>query len=251
MTPRRSATVAIVSTVALYGVYRALGWFDFRPLQTPWSEGVLKVGVWALPSVAVLCLVWRQSVTKALTELGLATNPLVGYGFALAASLPMLVGPAHDFLPVLRASAVAGTVILTPITEEILFRGLLFRQLYHRAGRPLLRAMLVSAFAFACAHLTPGDFRAYTVLMPLASQVAMTTLVGMVLAWLVYRWDSIWPAIGLHACLNLSWELYGQGLADGPRPFPFRAASIGLAVALTFWFTRGKSMAARPAAERS
>jgi membrane protease YdiL (CAAX protease family) len=236
MTPRRSATVAIASTVVLYGVYRALGWFDLRPLQTPWSEGVLKLGVWALPSVAVLCLVWRQSVAKAITELGLATNPLVGYGFALAASLPMLVGPAHGDLPTLRASAVAGTVLLAPITEEILFRGLLFRQLYQRAGRPLLRAMLVSALAFACAHLTPADFRVSPV-TPLAGQVAMTTIVGMVLAWLVYRWDSVWPAIGMHACLNLSWELYGTGLADGLRPFPLRAASIGLAILLTLWFT--------------
>jgi membrane protease YdiL (CAAX protease family) len=236
MTPRRSATVAIASTVVLYGVYRALGWFDLRLLQTPWSEGVLKLGVWALPSVAVLCLVWRQSVAKAITELGLATNPLVGYGFALAASLPMLVGPAHSDLPTLRASAVAGTVLLAPITEEILFRGLLFRQLYQRAGRPLLRAMLVSALAFACAHLTPADFRVSPV-TPLAGQVAMTTIVGMVLAWLVYRWDSVWPAIGMHACLNLSWELYGTGLADGLRPFPLRAASIGLAILLTLWFT--------------
>jgi membrane protease YdiL (CAAX protease family) len=241
MTPRRSSTVAIVSTVVLYGVYRALGWFEFRPLQTPWSEGVLKLGVWALPSVAVLCLVWRQSVAKAVTELGLATNPLVGYGFALAASLPMLVGPAHGFVPTLHASAVAGTVLLAPITEEILFRGLLFRQLYHRAGRPLLRAMLVSALAFACAHLTPADFRGMGPLTPLAGQVAMTTIVGLVLAWLVYRWDSVWPAIGMHACLNLSWELYGSGLANGPKPFPLRAASIGLAILLTLWFTKGRS----------
>jgi membrane protease YdiL (CAAX protease family) len=241
MTPRRSATVAIASTVVLYSVYRALGWLELRPLQTPWSEGVLKLGVWALPSVAVLCLVWRQSVAKAVTELGLATNPLVGYGFALAASLPMLVGPAHGFVPTLHASAVAGTVLLAPITEEILFRGLLFRQLYHRAGRPLLRAMLVSALAFACAHLTPADFRGMGPLTPLAGQVAMTTIVGLVLAWLVYRWDSVWPAIGMHACLNLSWELYGSGLANGPKPFPLRAASIGLAILLTLWFTKGRS----------
>ena len=47
----------------------------------------------------------------------------------------------------------------------------------------------------------------------------------------------MWPAIGMHACLNLSWELYGTGLADGLRPFPLRAASIGLAILLTLWFT--------------
>jgi membrane protease YdiL (CAAX protease family) len=235
VTSRRSATVAIGSTVALYAVYRALGWFELRPLQTPWSEGVLKLGVWALPSVAVMCLVWRQSVAKALTELGLATNPLVGYGFALLASLPMLLGSAR-YLPTLHASAVVGTVILTPITEEILFRGLLFRQLYHRGGRPLLRAMLVSALAFACAHLTPADFRPEAVVM-----LANMTLVGLVLAWLVYRWDSVWPAIGMHACLNLSWELYGQGVGNGPKLFPLRAASIGLAILLTLWLTRSMS----------
>lgn len=246
MTHRRSATVAIASTAVLYGVYRALGWFDLRPLQTPWSEGLLKVGVWALPSIAVLCLVWRQSVTKAITELGLATNPLVGYGFALVVSLPMLIGPAHGFIPALRASAIASTVILAPITEEILFRGLLFRQLYHRAGRPLLRAMLVSALAFAFAHLTPTDFRGLSPLTPLAGQVAMTTVVGLVLAWLVYRWDSVWPAIGIHTCLNLSWELYGPGLVGAARPFPLRAASVGLAILLTLKFTRTKLGSGRP-----
>ena len=238
MTPRRSAAVTIASTAVLYGAFRAVGWLDIRVLQTPWSEGLLKVGVWALPSIAVLCLAWRQSVAKAIEELGLATNPLVGYGFALAASLPMLIGPSHGFMPTLQTSSIVGTVMLAPITEEVLFRGLLFRQLYRRAGRSLLRAMLVSALAFAFAHFTRADFRV-TSTVTLAGQIGSTTIVGLVLAWLVYRWDSVWPAVGLHTFLNLSWELYGRGQAGGTsRTFFLRAASIGLAVLLTLRFTR-------------
>jgi len=238
MTYRRSAAVTIGSTAVLFGIFRALGWFELRALQTPWSEGLLKVGLWAIPSVGVLCLVWRQSVANALAELGLWSNPLVGYGFALIASLPMLVAPNNGSLPSMRASAIAGTVILAPITEEILFRGLLFRQLYHRAGRGLVRAMLVSALAFACAHLTPADFHSPSLIRLLGTQIGMTTLVGLVLAWLVYRWDSVWPAIGIHTCLNLSWELYESGVSGGMKPFPFRVASIAIAILLTLKFTR-------------
>jgi len=245
MTPRRSAATTLLSTAALYGVFRAVGWLDVPALQTPFTEAWLKVGVWVVPSVGVLCLVWRQSIANALAELGLMSNPIAGYGFALLASLPMLVAPNAGFLPAVRASAIAGTVVLTPITEEILFRGLLFRQLHRRAGRNLVWAMVISALAFACAHLSPGDFHTRSLGWLLGTQIGMTTVIGVILAWLVWRWDSLWPAIGMHTCLNLSWELYGSGLSGGIKPFPMRVASMTIAVLLTLRLTRSRRDADR------
>ena len=113
---------------------------------------------------------------------------------------------------------VAGEVLFGPIAEEVLFRGLLFRQLVRRAGRSPVRAMVVSAVAFGAAHLSsstlgqcsptgstaslyPGHWES------LSALVGEATLGGLLFAWLTYRWGSIWPAIGLHSSLNLSWDL--------------------------------------------
>ncbi len=243
VTARRSAAFAIATTGLLFLAFRVVGWLNVSALQTPWSEGLLKVGVWALPSVAVMCLAWRQSVPSALDELGLWSNPFVGYGFAFVASLPMLVGPSRGFVPSLQTAAIAGTVLLSPFTEEILFRGLLFRQLYRHGGASLVRAMALSSIAFALAHIVPSEVR-LTMWTPMAGLVSSAALVGMVLAWLTYRWDSVWPAIGLHTCLNLSWELYGKGLVGRDSlTFWTRVGSIGLAIALTIRFTQTRRAA--------
>ena len=38
-------------------------------------------------------------------------------------------------------------------------------------------------------------------------EFAVTMLGGLLLAWIVYRCDSLWPAVGVHSALNLSWQL--------------------------------------------
>ncbi len=78
-------------------------------------------------------------------------------------------------------------VILTPIFEELIFRGVLFKGLRKKA--PFWVAAVVSSLAFAIAHMQWN--------------VALDTLaLGIVLCYLVEKTNSIGPAIFLHAFKN-------------------------------------------------
>lgn len=79
------------------------------------------------------------------------------------------------------------SVVAAPVVEEVVFRGLLFPSL--RKRWPFWAAALVSAVLFAAVHLT-------LILVP-----ALTVL-GLALAWLKERYDSVYPAIVLHGLNN-------------------------------------------------
>ncbi len=82
--------------------------------------------------------------------------------------------------------AALAVVVLAPLAEEILFRGLLFAALEERCGRLAIPA---SAIAFAMAHFDPYYF------IPL---VALGTLFG----WVRYRSGTIWVGALLHMLNN-------------------------------------------------
>jgi membrane protease YdiL (CAAX protease family) len=78
------------------------------------------------------------------------------------------------------------TIVLAPVAEELLFRGLLFGGLLQLGFIP---AMAISSVAFAAWHLSP--------------QAIPLIAVGCVLAWLYYVSASLWHAITFHAIFNL------------------------------------------------
>jgi membrane protease YdiL (CAAX protease family) len=83
---------------------------------------------------------------------------------------------------------------------------------------------------------------------PAMGQVGLTALGGLLFAWVAYRWDSLWPAVGLHTFMNLSWEVFGvngpTGAARGALHLPAdaatttRLASVVIALYLTWRLTR-------------
>ena len=83
--------------------------------------------------------------------------------------------------------AFVALVVLTPITEEVLMRGIMFRNLKRWFG--FVFAAVVSAFIFGVLH---GQVNVFL----------DTFVLGLVLAWLVDKTDSLWPAIGLHMLKN-------------------------------------------------
>jgi membrane protease YdiL (CAAX protease family) len=78
-------------------------------------------------------------------------------------------------------------VLVAPIVEEFLFRGLIYR--YFRGKRSVTYAVLLSAVIFAAAHFIPTLIPALFVL-------------GIALALVAQRYDSIYPAMMLHALNN-------------------------------------------------
>lgn len=85
---------------------------------------------------------------------------------------------------------VVALVLLAPLGEELLFRGLLLRALARRLR--FWPAALISSVAFAAAHAD------VYLLWPRAIALVLT---GLVLAWL-YRWRGYWAAVIAHAGVN-------------------------------------------------
>lgn len=97
----------------------------------------------------------------------------------------LVFGDARDV-----AMALAGAVVLAPVTEELLFRGLLFASLRRRLAWPI--AAVMSAVAFAVLH-------GYGL-----QGFASVMWSGLVWAWAFERTGSLWPAVIGHALGNLS-----------------------------------------------
>jgi uncharacterized protein len=78
---------------------------------------------------------------------------------------------------------VVSALLLAPVAEEWLFRGLLFRRVSARSGRAL--AYGISAVAFAAIHGNPAGFVVYLWL-------------GLVFAVVLERTGRLWPAVAVH-----------------------------------------------------
>ena len=90
-----------------------------------------------------------------------------------------------------------GTVVLVPPFEECMFRGLVFRNLWHRS-RAL--AYLASAVLFAAVHLMSY----LTLYSPLELALALLQYLpaGLCLAWCYAKADTIFAPILMHAAVN-------------------------------------------------
>jgi hypothetical protein len=129
----------------------------------------------------------------------------IGIGLVIGAGAIILLGSAIDPVVERRIEeveeigtapwqiglTVLAVVVLAPVGEELLFRGLLLRALVRRIR--FWPAALLSALLFAAAHAD-----AY-LLWPRAIALAGT---GVVLAWL-YRWRGYWASVTAHATVNI------------------------------------------------
>lgn len=215
MVSRLRPVLALAVVIAAYAAFRVLGQPGRLPFEPAWAdvtEGALKMGLWVLPSALVLRALGASSYGEVLAELSLrggAFRAGRGYAFGFLASLPMLVilpfgMPAH-----LEVSDLIGSVVLGPFAEEVLFRGFLFRQFYRHGRWSPAVAMLASSLVFGLAHLGNVNLDApHGVWLGLA-EVATTAGGGLLFAWMLFRWGSLWPSIGLHTFMNLSWQLFG------------------------------------------
>jgi membrane protease YdiL (CAAX protease family) len=90
-----------------------------------------------------------------------------------------------------------GTVLMAPLTEEILYRGLLFGGLYRRSR---LLAYLLSTIVFSLVHVT-----GYIGMYP-AAQLLLCVLqyvpAGLCLAWIYDRTGTVLAPVLLHMIIN-------------------------------------------------
>jgi hypothetical protein len=181
----------------------------FRFLPEPYGTVSWKV-FWIALCLSVLFVTHGFSISKAIRELGLMKPVGRAVAFGAVVVLPMVVVffATARISPHVSWSAVLKTSLLAPLSEEVLFRGYLFRQLYRNSGWTFFGAVLLSAGVFALAHMSvllskPGSA------MELLSAVGMLAIGGVFFAWLLIRWDdNLWVPISVHAFMNFVCELF-------------------------------------------
>ena len=92
-------------------------------------------------------------------------------------------------------------VVVAPVTEEVLFRGLILRGFL--ANYPKRRAILLSALLFALMHTNPWQF-------------VSTFVAGVLLAWLLVETGSLVPCLFAHAVANATAYLAGLAPVEVP-----------------------------------
>ncbi len=119
------------------------------------------------------------------------------------------------------------TVILAPIVEEIIFRGVTMR-LAQKAGAGFLAANLIQAVAFGIYHFN-------------LVQGIYATVIGLALGYVAYKYRSIYPSILLHLAYNLAATLLGASAQILPDTMATQAVLVVVMIVATaagIWFLK-------------
>ena len=220
------------SVVSLLPAYRGL--YDLHPFYVP--EG-MRSAVEILLALLTVALLNKVGLLGALRELGWLHRPWPGLIFALLACFPLwtvfsLTLPvAHGLDP----WAVLYLAVLSPLAEETVFRGFAYGQL-RNIGWGFWPAAIVPAVVFGLVHLRAGQSAA-----AMAGVFAIAGIGGVLFSFVYERWDrSLWAPWGVHALMNLSWNVFalGHGPLAGWLPTAMQAVTAVVAVALCLWRPR-------------
>ena len=197
----------------------------------------------------VLCLVGLRlahhlRTSEALGELGLRAPWLPALGAMLLASIPMLATFALTSKPNPNLSLIPAlaTGVMAPLTEEILFRGYVFLQLYRRARWSFAGSVGITAGVFGIAHL--GSLAGKGSVPQILAEVGVVAAGGAFYSWLLVRWrDNLWVPIALHGFMNLWCETF----ACDENPGNWRTnAGRGLTVLAAIGITVARARRAAP-----
>lgn len=208
----------LLSLFGAVGLYRLQGPPAAMPAQPPLALAALSTdlcylvilaGVWLLV-VRRYAVGWdsiglrlppREALMPALALCGALAVATVGvlYGVAWGLSslgLPARISVQSDVPPPsdpLFVVALLGSVVLTPVAEELLFRGVLYQSLRKHMG--IIMGTVSSAALFALLHLRPAVIPEFLVL-------------GIMLAVAFERTRSLYPSMVMHAAYNAAIILF-------------------------------------------
>ena len=166
--------IASILGVAVFVVLLGrLPWSSLGLCAAPAGAYLRALGWWllCLPVVAAILYATYKITGRAAIEEQLDMMPdLSGDDGTVAVFFVLLVG------------------VLSPVAEELVFRGVLFAWLRRHLGFWI--AGVLSALVFACAHGIPD------IILP-------TAILGLLFAWIYERTGSLWPAMLAHVAHNL------------------------------------------------
>lgn len=150
--------------------------------------------------IFVIMLQRQRGMRKNLLRLNVRSInlPLILYGVLLIFAAGVVIEPLLDLFPsryldimdiaIGRGGwAIMTTVILAPILEEVLFRGLLLGAINEKHGA--FRAVFVSAAIFGVIHIIP-------------QQIVNAFVIGIILGYIYVRTKSLVAVIFIHALNN-------------------------------------------------
>lgn len=163
---------ALVVPIYLVGIRRKkISWSDLglQSFRSGWFFAAAFLGFLAIPISGFVALIIQILLGRPLE------NP----------QLPFLIPAGSSLFGGVMIFILGG--LLLPFAEELFFRGLLYNWLRQHWGATA--AILSSAFIFAILH---GDF----------AIGGAAFILGIILAWLYERSQSLWPAFIVHAINN-------------------------------------------------
>lgn len=165
-----------IAIVLMLGVY----FIGLRPKKLSWSE----VGLRSFPAKDWWrILLWTFLLIIGSTIVMILTS-YIGNTFETSKteSIQQNVTVFSVFI------AFASAVIISPIYEEIFYRGFIYRWLRTRLG--IGWAMFLSASLFTIVHI------------PTYNAMPANFLGGIIFAWAYERTNSVWPAVWVHGLTN-------------------------------------------------
>lgn len=181
--PQPSSALARLATGLFYlAVLGGVWLLVVRRYDAGWAAvGLRRPALRTLPLALLLCALFAAGSVAIIAGLTWALGTL---------GRPVRVTPLSD-MPTpadpLFVVAVLGSVLLTPVAEEVLFRGVLYQSLRKHLG--VVFGTLGSALLFAALHWQ-------------AAMVPEFLFLGIVLAVAFERTRSLYPSMVMHAAYN-------------------------------------------------
>lgn len=182
--PAQFGYVVLAEGISLLLVYAWLHHFRMRFPAIGLNRLRLRYvgyGIMAVPVYYLLFVAATALLTQFLPSLNLDQKQEIGFNHV------------QGFVPLVLTFI--SLVVLPPLTEEIMVRGLLYGSL--RKGLSFLWATLLTSAIFAAAHLPEGGASG-----PLWIAALDTFMLSLVLCYTREKTGSLWPGITLHAIKN-------------------------------------------------
>lgn len=205
---RLAATLLILSFFYLLNFHaNDLVKFIFTDLSGYQRWGIRMV-VEVTGSFITVMILYKTWLTGALKEMAMIKPVHPAFIVAIIATLPMMLSAGIGSSWTISANPVdlLYFTILSPVSEEILFRGFAFWMLYRYVRLGFWAAALLPAAVFGAMHMAQSQE-----LMEQVGIIAITGIGGIWFSWLLMKWENLWVPIAFHILMNFWWELFEAG----------------------------------------
>ena len=249
MQPNNSWKTRIYYTIFIISVFLAVWFFtgDLISLLFPELAGYTRLaivfGLEILFCIVAVIIISRKNLPGATDELGMSASIPTGLIVSLAATLPMPV--LFSFTGSLSSEIDGMNLLffsfLSPLEEEIVFRGFAFWMLYKYARLGFWGSVLAPSIMFGLVHLYQASE-----MMDALGIFGITTAGSIWFSWLLMRWENLWVPIFIHALMNGWWEIFDvdDTALGGYMANIARLLTIGISVVLTVYKVRLQQIAA-------